>query len=132
MPIYCYTNEEESEYIEIFQGMNDEHSYTHTDGKKWRRVFQIPQASIDTKTDVWNTKDFVEKSGRKKGNLGNLWDAAQSASDKRAQEAGGIDPIKSKYQNETYRQKRSGAEHPSVTKAKTIEKIKKAGFTVSE
>ena len=30
MPIYVYKHPEKEEYIEVLQGMNDEHVYEHT------------------------------------------------------------------------------------------------------
>ena len=38
MPIYVYKHPEKDEYREVFQGMNDEHSYAEG-GVQWKRVF---------------------------------------------------------------------------------------------
>lgn len=76
--------------------MNDRKFYVGPDGKEWRRVYTSPNASIDSKIDPFSSRDFVEKTGRKKGNLGNLMDAAKDASLARAQKAG-KDPIKEKW-----------------------------------
>ncbi len=96
MPLYCFTNSDESEYVDVFFHMNDNKVYVGPDGKEWRRVYTSPNASIDSKIDPFSSRDFVEKTGRKKGNLGNLMDAAKDASLARAQKVG-KDPVREKW-----------------------------------
>ena len=54
MPIYVYKHPDKEEYIEVIQGMNDEHSYEQ-DGLAWERVFLAPNASIDADADPFNS-----------------------------------------------------------------------------
>lgn len=97
MPLYSFLNpENESECVDVFFHMNDEKKFVGPDGKEWRRVYTVPTASIDSKIDPFSSRDFVEKTGKKKGNLGNLMDAAKEASLVRAQKAG-KDPVKEKW-----------------------------------
>lgn len=96
MPLYSFTNETETEYVDVFFHMNDEKKFVGPDGKQWRRVYTVPTASIDSKIDPFSSKDFVEKTGRKKGSLGDLMDQAKEASLVRAQKAG-KDPVKEKW-----------------------------------
>ncbi len=96
MPLYCFTNSDESEYVDVFFHMNDKKVYVGPYGKEWRRVYTSPNASIDSKIDPFSSRDFVEKTGRKKGNLGNLMDAAKDASLARAQKVG-KDPVREKW-----------------------------------
>jgi hypothetical protein len=96
VPLYCFTNSDESEYVDVFFHMNDNKVYVGPDGKEWRRVYTSPNASIDSKIDPFSSRDFVEKTGRKKGNLGNLMDAAKDASLARAQKVG-KDPVREKW-----------------------------------
>lgn len=75
--------------------MNDEHTLV-VDGVQWERVFIAPQATTDTRIDAFSQKDFVNKTGRKSGTLGNLLDMSREFSDKRAQKVGDTDPLKQK------------------------------------
>lgn len=76
--------------------MNDEKKFIGPDGKEWRRVYFSPNASIDSKIDPFSSRDFVEKTGKKKGNFGNLLDAAKEASIARTQKEG-RDVVKEKW-----------------------------------
>ena len=109
MPIYQYSHPKTGEIANVFQGMNDKHEFFR-DGVKWNRVFTVPQASIDTQIDAMSQKDFVEKTGKKRGKLGDMFDASREASDKRKQIMG-HDPVKKKYWDD-YAAKRKGKRHP--------------------
>ena len=64
MAVYLYKNPKTGEVKEVIQRMTEKHSYTQ-DGVEWERVFISPQTSVDTKIDLMNSQDFVEKTGRK-------------------------------------------------------------------
>ena len=125
MPIYLYFNTETQEHREVYQKMDDPHEYFVENGeeKNWKRVFTVPQASIDAKIDPFNTRDFVSKTGGKKGTYGDLLDKSAELSQKRADLAGGKDPIKEKYFSD-YSQKRRGAKHPDQMKSFESKNIK--------
>ena len=123
MPIYLFSNpSNEKEVIEVVMSVHDEHIYIK-DGVKWDRVFTKPTAAIDT---VWNPDskaDFSEKSGRKKGTLGQIMDKAAELSDKRAERTG-KDPIKQSYYD-SYAKTRDGKRHPEERKVIAKELTKK-------
>ena len=119
MPLYCYRNSQTGEEVEIIQGMNDVHEFIDSSGFKWDRVFFAPNASIDTNVDAFSQQKFVERTASKKGSYGDVLDYSAEMSAKRAEKAGGVDPIKKQYL-EDYSKKRNGAKHLSE-KPKTIE-----------
>jgi hypothetical protein len=125
MPVYIYHNTATDEYSEVFQGMNDLHVYSGINGDEdsWKRVFTVPNASIDSHVDPFSSKQFVDKTQNKKGTYGDLLDRSAEMSDKRASLAGGKDPVKEKYFTD-YSAKRRGAKHPDQMKTFENSKIK--------
>jgi|TARA_R110002012_G_scaffold134553_1_gene287979 hypothetical protein len=117
MPIYIYKHPEKEEYIEVLQGMNDEHVYQQ-DGLAWERVFLAPNASIDSDVDPFSGRQFVDATAAKKGTMGDMMDYSKELSEKRAAVNGGIDPVKQKYYKK-YSDKRNGAKHPQELKEKS-------------
>ena len=118
MPIYIFKNPDTEEYKEIVQTMNEEHIYIDEFGLQWKRVYTIPHATINSKEDAWNHNQFVEKTGKMKGTVGDVLDYSAELSEKRAEANGGEDPIKRKAFNEY--EKKVGKKHIS-DKQKTIE-----------
>ena len=125
MPIYIYHNEEKDEYREIYQSMTEEHVYCGENGDEdgWKRVFTVPNASIDAQVDPFSSKEFVQKTGNKKGTYGDLIDRSKEMSEKRAQLNGGVDPVKQKY-FEQYSKERRGAKHPEQLKSYESKNVK--------
>ncbi len=123
MPLYLYQHPETEEVKEILQGMNDEHVYEEG-GVKWNRIFTVPQASIDANIDPFSESQFIDKLGVKGGKVGETWDRAAEMSAKRAAQAGGVDPVKTKYYKD-YAAKRKGKEHPKsiIEKAQGTHRI---------
>ena len=119
MPLYCYRHPESEEEIEIIQKMNDVHEYVDGEGVKWDRVFSVPNASIDTKTDAFSPQKFVERTASKKGTMGDMLDYSAEMSAKRAEQAGGVDPVKKQF-FDNYSKERKGAKHVA-DRPKTIE-----------
>jgi hypothetical protein len=111
MPLYLFKNPKTGKVISVFQGMNDEHNYSE-DGIKYERVFTVPNAQIDTEFDVDSSSKFVEKTGRMKGTLGEIWDYSEELSKKRASKYGGTDPLRKKAE-EKYSKKRKGMKYKS-------------------
>lgn len=112
MPLYTYFRESTEEFIDILQGMNETHSYSGECGTQndWKRVFYSPQMSIDVKIDPFSSKQFSDRTRDKKGTVGHLLDYSTEMSEKRAELAGGTDPVKQKY-FENYSKQRNGAKH---------------------
>lgn len=117
MPIYSYIDDDTGEVHDVVQGMNDIHEYYHN-GKKLRRVFYVPNASIDT--SINSESAFVEKTSKMKGTIGDIQDYSRELSDKRG---GFNDPIRQKYYKE-YSAKRHGAKHPEVVQQERKKRIK--------
>ncbi len=110
MGIYIFQHPETNEIKEIFQSINEEHSYQDENGVRWDRIFTIPHASFDTQIDPFSEKDFSSKMGSKKGTVGDLMDASKEASSRREQSQG-KDPVKQKY-FDNWSKKRKGRKHP--------------------
>jgi predicted nucleic acid-binding Zn ribbon protein len=121
MPIYIYQNPITEECIEVVQSMNDEHKYIDEKGLEWKRVFISSQLKTESSINPWSKNDFVEKTKNVKGSYGDMLDRSAELSSKRADQNGGIDPIKQKYFSE-YSKKRGGAKH---VKDKTSKKENK-------
>jgi len=121
MPIYIFKHPETEEYKEIVQTMNENHVYVDESGLEWKRVFTIPNATIDTKDDAWDHNGFVEKTGKMKGTVGDVLDYSSELSARRAEANGGEDPVKRNAFNDY--EKRVGKKHMS-DKKKTIETSK--------
>ncbi len=95
--------------------MKDEpKEFTDEDGTKWNREWAPPQVNGQGSIDPWSNADFVNKTAGK-GTMGDLLDRSKELSDKRAQEAGGKDPVKEKYYKQ-YAKDRGGAPHPDKMK----------------
>lgn len=108
MPIYIYKNEATGEVKEVIQRMTEEHVYEEN-GIQWKRIFTVPQASMDTNVDVFSQKDFLKKT-EGSGTIGDLWDRSAEWSEKRASKIGAPDPIKRK-EFDNFSKTRKGKKH---------------------
>lgn len=97
--------------------MNDEKRYFGPDGKEWRRVYTIPQMSIDVKLDPRNKNDFVRRT-EKYTRLGDFQNKSRELSEIRAQKDG-KDSVKEAFFDE-YKRKTNGKPHPQ-SRPKKIE-----------
>ncbi len=122
MPLYLYKNPSNGKIVSVLQSMNEEHTYSEN-GIKHERVFTIPNAQIDTEFDLNSSSKFVEKTGKMKGTLGEIWDYSQELSDKRAAQNGGTDPMREKAE-EKYSKKRRGMKYKSKVNPSEIPNIK--------
>jgi len=112
MPFYIYKHPKKDKYIEVLQGMNDEHKYLDEKGLEWPRVYTVPQAKVPLNIDPNNPKDFAYQTGRAKGSVGDLFDRSQELGAKRAHEndTNGRDPVKDKFLDD-WSKKRKGKKH---------------------
>lgn len=117
MPIYSYIDDDTGEIHDVVQAMNDTHEYYHN-GKKLRRVYYVPNASIDTNISSENA--FIEKTGKMRGTIGDIQDYSKELSERRG---GFEDPIRQQYYKD-YSKKRNGAKHPDIIKKQRGERIK--------
>lgn len=120
MPIYIYKHPKKEEYIEVIQSMKEEHVYFDEAGLEWKRVFTNPQLNCESNIDPFSNADFINKTGKMKGTIGDMQDYSREMSEKRASMHGGIDPVKEKYYQD-YAKKRKGAEHPDKMKKRIFE-----------
>ena len=105
MPIYKFRHPKTNETIEIIQRMKETHVYVDDEGVEWSRVWESPNASVDTSIDPFSAKQFREKTGKKGETLGEMWDLSAELSKKR-KEKHGYDPVKQKAL-EKYKDKRN-------------------------
>ena len=117
MGLYRYSNPaNEQETVEIVQSIHDAHVYSK-DNVQWNRVWQIPNAAIDSKINPFSAKEFREKTSNKRETVGSLWDRSKEASLKREQTAG-RDDVKERHYAK-YSKKRRGLKHPDQIKTDT-------------
>lgn len=130
MPVYLFQNPENGEVKEVFQGMNDLHTYEE-DGKKWDRIFTIPRAGIDTKINPLSKEDWNRKTENKRGTIGDMMDRSKELSEQR-EKIMGKDPLKEKL-FEDHRKKYRGKYHPEDPRKQTEAKkaFDKLGVEVS-
>ena len=121
MPLYLFRNDETGEEKDVFFGMLEKKEYTDENGKQWRRIYYIPTASIDTKINPFSERDFVNKTGNKKGTVGEVMDLSAELSEKRAESTGKEDPVKRKLFNDY--EKKTKKKH-LLDKPKLIENSK--------
>lgn len=126
MPIYSYYNpDNESEIVDVVQGMNDEHVF-FKDGKKWNRKFYAPMACIDSDIDPNNREEFARRAA-KYSTIGDLADKSRELSEKR-KEKEGFDPVEKKFFQD-YSASRKGARHPKDLPKKVETKHATVDFT---
>lgn len=121
MALYLFENPETGEVKEIVMTMKEPHVY-FVNGVEWKRIFSVPQTSIDSRWDAMSPKDFSQKTGKKKGTLGDLFDKSAELSEKR-EKIMGKDTIQEKYFSD-YAKERKGKEHPDARKKRLKEKLK--------
>ena len=109
MPIYLFKHPDEEKYEEVFFHM-DQIKELIIDGVKWERIYHSPNLNTEASINPWDNNDFVNKTKNKKGTLGDMMDASAELSAKRAEQNGGVDPIKQKYFKD-YAKKRNGTKH---------------------
>lgn len=106
MPEYVFSSPDGRQTVTVIQRMSEPHRYFR-DGLEWGRVWSLPQAAIDTKWDPMDSRDFVEKTGKRRGTIGDLWSKSAELGQKR-EEIIGKDPVKEKHL-EAERKRRGGA-----------------------
>lgn len=117
MPTYVFRHPQTGEIKYVYQAIDTPHVYIDKRGVEWNREYTVPNIGFDVVFDENSPRDFAEKTGRKKGTIGDLWDRSAELSEKRKDKLG-YDPVKEKYIKE-YEKLRNGLPHPdNVKKAK--------------
>lgn len=97
------------------------------DGQQWRRVASLPGTANDMQIDPFSKKDFVSKTGNKKGTLGDLWDKSKELSAARKKKLG-HDPVEKKFHadyQEKFKQK-----HFDQRREEANKKLEKIGVSI--
>ena len=125
---YLFHNKETDEYREVEMKMKDYAPYRgeNQDEDCWERVYEIPQISMGNSTsktvDPYSQNEFVERTGKMKGNFGDMFDYSKELSEKRAADHGGVDPVKKKY-FKNY-EKKTGKKHLADKKSYESKNVK--------
>jgi len=120
--IYLFKNLDTGELKEVTMSMKNYELYKGENGKEnWQRIYEPTQINMgNSKSDPFNSKKFVEKTGKMKGSYGDLLDYSSELSAKRAEKLG-EDPVKRKH-FDSYKEK-TGKKHIADRK-KVIENSK--------
>jgi|TARA_B100000959_G_C14756401_1_gene531451 hypothetical protein len=110
MPSYQYIHPDTGETIEIIQKMKEDHVYIDESGIEWKRVFDVPNAAIDSDVDPFSEKEFLRHTAKKGMTHGEMTELSESLSKKR-EKARGLDPVKQK--TVTSYEKKTGKPHPN-------------------
>jgi len=129
MPYYLFEDPLSGETKDIFFHMKDDKVYIDETKVIWKRIYTVPQASKDTKSDPYSSKDFVKVTNKNGGNFGELWERSSEFSSRRAEKEG-IDPIKQKHDDQIERD--TGIVNPVKKKKLAQEKLKKLKISLSE
>lgn len=112
--IYRFKNKKTGKIIDVVMSMREYKPYRGENNNEdfWERVYEVPQVNIGNakSSDPFDNKSFIEKTGSMKGTYGDLLDYSAELSEKRAEKAGGEDPIKRQYFDE-YKKKTNGKKH---------------------
>jgi len=126
---YNFIHETTGETKEVEMPMADYKPYKGENGEDeaWRRVYDAPQVNIGNyvakKVDAWDNKQFVERTGKMKGTVGDLHDYSAQLSEQRAKESiTGEDPVKRKHFNKYKKAtgKKHVADQPKVIETKNV------------
>lgn len=112
MPEFLFKHPDKEEYKEVFFKMNDDKKYVDDEGVEWKRRWHIPNASVDSisNTNPFDIQSHVDKTGRRKGTMDDLFNISKEMSERRAEKLGHEDPVKKKF-FENYAKKNNGAKH---------------------
>ena len=100
--IYQFQNTKTKEIIDVSMSMKEYTPYKGENGNEncWKRIYDTPQISMNnTKVNPFNNKQFVEKTGKMKGTMGDMQDLSSELSAKRAEKLGKEDPVKREHFN---------------------------------
>ncbi len=130
MPQYLFCHpEDDSQIVEVFFHMNDKKFYIDDNGLEWRRVFTVPQASIDSDIDPNNREEFARRAA-KYSTVGDLADKSKELSEKRKSKEG-YDPLEQKFFKD-YAASRGGKKHPKDKPTKIENKFATVDFTAKD
>ena len=128
MPEYIYENPDTGEQVSVWQSVHEDHTY-EIEGVIYNRVNTIPNASIDTRIDPNSVSEFRDKA---KGTLGDIWDQSAEASEKRAKQHDGEDPVKKQFFKDEKAQRRTRKKNSLFDYSKEINHSSGNGFSAKK
>ncbi|MEK6861892.1 MAG: hypothetical protein AABY07_08050 [Nanoarchaeota archaeon] len=127
MGLYSYQHSD-GRIIDIYQSMQGNHDvWIDEDGNEWKRVYNnVPHAVVDglLTIDPRSPQEFVRKTAKSKGKLGDLYEIAAELSDKRKAKDG-IDGVERKSWSK-YEKSRPNTIHPGRKKQLLKEAVGKS------
>jgi hypothetical protein len=112
--VYQFRNKKTGKIKDVVMSMKDYKPYRGEDGTEdfWERIYDLPQVNIGNAkvVDPFDNKAYVNKTGNLRGTYGDLLDYSSELSERRAEKAGGEDPLKRKYFDD-YKKKTGGKKH---------------------
>lgn len=127
---YIFKNPNSDEKVQVWQNMNDDHSFKKN-GVKWQRIFTTSNIGIDTKIDPFSKRDFVNKTGQKRMTTQDFWEKSQELSEKRTK-VDGFDKVKEKYYSDWSKRRNNKKVHRDIEKVQVKESLKKSGVILEE
>ena len=127
--VYNFIHKVTGETKEIEMPMTEYKPYKGEKGQdsEWQRIYDVPQVNmgnyIAKKVDPWDKKQFIERTGKMKGTLGDLHGYSAQLSEERAKESvTGEDPVKRKHFNKYKKNtgKKHVSDHPKVIETKNV------------
>lgn len=111
--IYQFRHKTTGKIVDVCMPMRDYKHYRGENGNEdcWERVYVSPQVNIGNAStaDPFDNKGFIDRTGKMKGRYGDILDYSAELSEKRAEKAGGEDPVKRKHFDEY--KKKTGKKH---------------------
>lgn len=117
MPLYSFQASDGEAISVVMDTKQPPESYRvqYKNGKSYKRVYDAPRISIDSRPGV-SESDFTRATSGKKMTIGQMQDLSKEMHEKRAEKEG-QDPVKEKfYQNY---EKQMGQKHSNVIKKQT-------------
>lgn len=112
--VYQFRNKKTGKIKDVVMNMKDYKPYRGENGDEdhWERIYDLPQVNIGNAkvVDPFDNKAYVNKTANIRGTYGDLLDYSSELSERRAEKAGGEDPLKRKYFDE-YKKKTGGKKH---------------------
>ena len=113
MPFYEYQHPETGKITEVMQSMKADHVFVDSSGVEWKRVFNVPNAAIDTEMNAFSQSDWDRRTKKAGMTMGEMMDLSKEMSVKRETKEG-IDPIKNKAVKKY--EKKTRKAHPNKSK----------------
>ena len=115
MPIYTYINTETKESLDVFLSIGDMETIGYRgkcgDEDCWEKQLSSFAISVDSSAnlDPFDNEAFNRSISNKSGSMGDIMDLSAELSEKRAEKAGGEDPVQ-RATYDTYEEK-NGVKH---------------------